>query len=140
MQVAAAVAQLDVLMSLAKAALASSEHGPMCRPTVTYEHPSGAADKPFFLAKALRHVTQIRLSQAGAFVPNSVDLGADDAPFMLLTGPNTGGKSTLMRQARPSRRHLLTSPPGCAGNASGMAHKIAGSSTTFVHPVLCIVT
>lgn len=33
------------------------------------------------------------------FVPNSIKLDTDDnAKLMLLTGPNMGGKSTLMRQ------------------------------------------
>jgi DNA mismatch repair protein MSH6 len=32
-------------------------------------------------------------------VPNDVNLGGEQhAPFMLLTGPNMGGKSTLLRQ------------------------------------------
>ena len=34
----------------------------------------------------------------GSFVPNNVQLG-DEAPgFIVLTGPNMGGKSTLLRQ------------------------------------------
>lgn len=99
MQAAAATAELDALMSLALAALAGGEHGNMCRPCVTAAHPSGGA-APFFRARGLRHATHIQLSQAAAFVPNDIDLGVTDAPFMLLTGPNTGGKSTLMRQAR----------------------------------------
>lgn len=98
MQVAQAAAELDVLMSLARAALAGCDTGPMCRPTLTNTHPDGSTDKPFFQAKQLRHATSITLTSAGAFVPNDVDLGVGDAPFMLLTGPNTGGKSTLMRQ------------------------------------------
>lgn len=34
------------------------------------------------------------------FIPNGIKLGCDDntAPLILLTGPNMGGKSTLMRQ------------------------------------------
>ena len=107
MQVSHAVAELDVLMALARAAFAGEEHGAMCRPAVTFAHPRGGTTKPFFQAKALRHVTSIQLSTAGAFVPNSVDLGIDDAPFMLLTGPNTGGKSTLMRQVRALDLPLL---------------------------------
>lgn len=93
-----ACSELDALMSLAQAALAGYSSGPMCRPSVTLEHPVDGSDKPFFRVKALRNATQIRLSGAGAFVPNDIDLGTEEAPFMLLTGPNTGGKSTLMRQ------------------------------------------
>eukprot|EP00892_Ulva_mutabilis_P010533 jgi/Ulvmu1/7852/UM004_0083.1 len=97
-KVSQACSELDALMSLAQAALAGYSSGPMCRPTVTVEHPEGGSDRAFFRVKALRNATQIRLSGAGAFVPNDIDLGTTEAPFMLLTGPNTGGKSTLMRQ------------------------------------------
>jgi DNA mismatch repair ATPase MutS len=48
----------------------------------------------------LRHPTAIRLASAAAFVPNSIELGVSGAAFVLLTGPNMGGKSTLMRQVR----------------------------------------
>jgi DNA mismatch repair ATPase MutS len=99
-QVATAAAELDALLSLAHAALLAPDGGAMCRPTVMAAHPAGRQGAPFLRARALRHVNDIQLSQAGAFVPNDVDLGVADAPFMLLTGPNTGGKSTLMRQVR----------------------------------------
>lgn len=97
-QVSRASGRLDALLSLAVAAQAGQDSGPMCRPIVTLKHPNGGTDCPFFQAKALHNATQIKLSGAGAFVPNNIDLGVSDAPFMLLTGPNTGGKSTLMRQ------------------------------------------
>ena len=32
------------------------------------------------------------------FIPNGISLGENSAPLALLTGPNMGGKSTLMRQ------------------------------------------
>jgi len=32
------------------------------------------------------------------FIPNGITLGGTNAPLALLTGPNMGGKSTLMRQ------------------------------------------
>lgn len=32
------------------------------------------------------------------FIPNGITLGGESAPLALLTGPNMGGKSTLMRQ------------------------------------------
>ena len=32
------------------------------------------------------------------FIPNGIKLGGTNAPLALLTGPNMGGKSTLMRQ------------------------------------------
>ncbi len=32
------------------------------------------------------------------FIPNGITLGKSSPPVALLTGPNMGGKSTLMRQ------------------------------------------
>lgn len=46
-----------------------------------------------FRAAALRHP-----AASVAFVPNDIQLGGGRAPFMLLTGANMGGKSTLLRQ------------------------------------------
>jgi len=90
------IASLDALMSLAKAAACGD--GPMCCPEfvkVSDEDASGG--KPIFHATQLRHPAGISGGK-GAFVPNDVHLGGDAAPFMLLTGPNMGGKSTIMRQ------------------------------------------
>ena len=51
-----------------------------------------------------------------AFVRNDVVLGADDAPgCMLLTGPNMGGKSTLLRQVALA---VITAHIGCRVPAS----------------------
>jgi DNA mismatch repair protein MSH6 len=52
-----------------------------------------------FDAKALCHPAGIT-GRDGVFVPNDISLGGSPAapPFMLLTGPNMGGKSTLLRQ------------------------------------------
>lgn len=46
-----------------------------------------------FSAAALRHP-----AATDAFVPNDIQLGGGRARFMLLTGANMGGKSTLLRQ------------------------------------------
>lgn len=110
-QVSRASGRLDALLALAVASQAGQDSGPMCRPTVTLQHPNGDTDAPFFQAKALRNATQIKLSGAGAFVPNDVDLGGHDAPFMLLTGPNTGGKSTIIRQVRVHRTAAVRNTP-----------------------------
>src|SRR5688500_16594312 len=51
------------------------------------------------------------LDRMGAqFIPNDVSVGGSDAPILLLTGPNMGGKSTILRQVR-----LIFSPCCCAG-------------------------
>ncbi|KFM28138.1 DNA mismatch repair protein Msh6 [Auxenochlorella protothecoides] len=93
-------AQLDALLSLAVAA--GSSAGPMCRPEIL---PWSDVGGPMFEAKDLRHPVSAVMEAAamssgggGGFVPNDVSLGADAPPFLVLTGPNMGGKSTLMRQ------------------------------------------
>ena len=66
----------------------------MCRPSVTY------SAEPFIEVEEGRHPC---VSQ-DSFIPNSSRLGPLDSEadstgvFTLLTGPNMGGKSTLMRQ------------------------------------------
>lgn len=50
-----------------------------------------------FQAQALRHPA-LGLPSGGSFVPNDVHLGGQAPPFLVLTGPNMGGKSTLLRQ------------------------------------------
>ncbi len=46
----------------------------------------------------LRHPVVERLAAAGSFVPNDIELDAEGARLMVITGPNMAGKSTLMRQ------------------------------------------
>ncbi|KAG2496433.1 hypothetical protein HYH03_005657 [Edaphochlamys debaryana] len=113
-RVVEAVADLDALMSLAGHALAPPDGGPMCRPRLVPPirlegAPEGSpATAAVFEALELRHPAGIGGRNNGAFVPNDVRLGgtvgpdgsgfAPSAPFVLLSGPNMGGKSTLLRQ------------------------------------------
>lgn len=87
----AAAAELDVLISLSLAA--SYADAPVCVPKFI---PYTAGSKPVFNAEQLRH--PCGLVGGGAFVPNDICLGGSEPLFMLLTGPNMGGKSTLLRQ------------------------------------------
>ncbi|GIL69309.1 hypothetical protein Vretimale_13435 [Volvox reticuliferus] len=104
-----AVADLDALMSLAAHALSSTDGGPMCRPKLipsrVCNSDDGSEPGPVFDAVALRHPAGISGRNNGAFVPNDVRLGGNlkggpeiAPPFILLSGPNMGGKSTLLRQ------------------------------------------
>ena len=45
------------------------------------------------------------IASGGSFVPNDIQLGGEAPGFIVLTGPNMGGKSTLLRQV-----HLYTEP------------------------------
>lgn len=51
-----------------------------------------------FRAKQLRHPAGVATTSCGSFVPNDISLGGEAPSFILLTGPNMGGKSTLLRQ------------------------------------------
>ncbi|KAJ2611116.1 DNA mismatch repair protein msh6, partial [Coemansia sp. RSA 1365] len=87
------VAELDCLLALAAASAAMGT--PTCRPTVV-EPAAGAA--AFVDFRQLRHPC---VAPAAGFVANDITLGgkaADAASMILLTGPNMGGKSTLLRQ------------------------------------------
>nr|XP_023894914.1 DNA mismatch repair protein MSH6 [Quercus suber] len=95
-QLVSATAELDVLISLA---IASEYYeGPTSRPIIL---DSSSPDKvPCFSAKSLGHpVLRSDSLGKGTFVPNEIMIGGSSHPsFILLTGPNMGGKSTLLRQ------------------------------------------
>ena len=106
---AEAVSTLDALTSLAVAAEELAASGAeTCTPSVLEATPGRA---PFLRAEKVRHPCLTSLVSGNAFVPNDVrlggvsgafeeggDAGATDSPILLLTGPNMGGKSTLLRQ------------------------------------------
>ncbi len=86
------LATLDVLAGLAEIA---ETHG-FVRPEIV--------DQPVLEIEEGRHPVVERMLDSGRFVPNSVSLrahagGVGPARFLLVTGPNMGGKSTVMRQA-----------------------------------------
>ncbi|XP_065095501.1 probable DNA mismatch repair protein Msh6 [Ochlerotatus camptorhynchus] len=78
---------LDVLTSLAE--YARSE-GNMCVPEILDDDQG----QIFELEEGIHPC----ISDSENYIPNGVNIGGDDAPLILLTGPNMGGKSTLMRQ------------------------------------------
>src|SRR5690606_5430332 len=45
-----------------------------------------------------RHPVVEKTLKAGEFVPNSISMDNENKRFILITGPNMGGKSTYMRQ------------------------------------------
>jgi DNA mismatch repair protein MSH6 len=83
-----AMAKLDCLLSLAKASMLMSE--PKCRPVIV------DSTEAFCDLKEVRHAC---ITETTSFIPNDIALGVkDDGRMILLTGPNMGGKSTLLRQ------------------------------------------
>ncbi len=94
------LAHLDAVLSLAEV---SAQPG-FSRPQF-YE---GSSTPSFVRFKNARHPCLAQTYQGGEYIPNDATLGAapagiaDDAPgapnMLLLTGPNMGGKSTLLRQ------------------------------------------
>lgn len=90
--VAESLARLDVLAGLSEIAETHSH----VRPEVV--------DEPVLDIEEGRHPVVERMLEAGRFVPNNLSLRAGagaggPARFVLLTGPNMGGKSTVMRMS-----------------------------------------
>ncbi|KAJ3677409.1 hypothetical protein LUZ60_003133 [Juncus effusus] len=96
-QLVSITAELDVLMSLAIAG--DYYEGPTCRPIIK-PISSNPQTAPTFLATSLGHpLLKSESLNKGSFVPNDVTIGGpSSASCLLLTGPNMGGKSTLLRQ------------------------------------------
>ena len=82
---ARAVAELDVLASLAEVAAVER----YVRPTVTHGYDLRIC--------AGRHPVVERMMPREKFIPNDVTL-TEDARVIILTGPNMAGKSTVLRQ------------------------------------------
>ena len=81
------IARLDCLLSFAKAA---EEHR-YVRPVV--------ADDCVLQIKAGRHpVIETQLPMGEEYVPNDIELDAEQQQIMIITGPNMAGKSALLRQ------------------------------------------
>lgn len=89
------LAELDVLISLA---IASDYYeGHTCQPLFSKSQCQN--EVPCFSAKNLGHpILRSDSLGEGTFVPNDITIGGSGANFILLTGPNMGGKSTLLRQ------------------------------------------
>ncbi|NWQ63822.1 MSH6 protein, partial [Neopipo cinnamomea] len=94
------IAVLDVLMSLAR--YSQDGDGPLCRPVIVLPVDSAP---PFLELRNSRHPCITKTFFGDDFIPNDIVIGSRDegssseASCVLVTGPNMGGKSTLMRQA-----------------------------------------
>jgi DNA mismatch repair protein MutS len=85
-QSARAVAELDVLSTYAEVASLYGWTRPLVDTSTELELRAG------------RHPVLERVLPEGSFVPNDVVLNTAEQRLMLITGPNMGGKSTVMRQ------------------------------------------
>eukprot|EP01060_Flectonema_neradi_P022664 TRINITY_DN3090_c0_g3_i2.p1 TRINITY_DN3090_c0_g3~~TRINITY_DN3090_c0_g3_i2.p1 ORF type:complete len:383 (+),score=83.87 TRINITY_DN3090_c0_g3_i2:108-1256(+) len=87
------LATLDCLCSLAVTSSGSN----MTRPIVK-DREGGA---PYLRAKNVIHplMRPGALSKSDTMVANDIMIGGDEPPVILITGPNMGGKSTIMRCA-----------------------------------------
>eukprot|EP00397_Hematodinium_sp_SG-2012_P001305 GEMP01001306.1.p1 GENE.GEMP01001306.1~~GEMP01001306.1.p1 ORF type:complete len:1145 (+),score=265.37 GEMP01001306.1:50-3484(+) len=86
------VAEIDALISLAL--VCDCPYGPMVRPEFV---PVGPDDNGVLDFQDLRH--PVAEHHCDSFVPNDVACGGVGQPAILLvTGPNMGGKSTVLRQ------------------------------------------
>lgn len=86
------LAELDATMSLSVASRPTGQL-PVCRPEIVDTGASG--ETVFELVKAWH---PIMASHNDNFIANDTKLGGAHANCMVLTGPNMGGKSTLLRQ------------------------------------------
>ncbi|GFH28140.1 DNA mismatch repair protein [Haematococcus lacustris] len=133
------IAELDALMSLASHAL--NTEGGVCRPTLAPHSPDSP---PVFSAQGLRHPAGLP-GRIGSFVPNDIQLGGPaQPPFIVLTGPNMGGKSTLLRQTClaalmaqvgacvPADALTLTPVDAIFVRMGAKDHIMTGQSTFFV--------
>ncbi|XP_075514538.1 LOW QUALITY PROTEIN: DNA mismatch repair protein MSH7 [Primulina tabacum] len=99
-QVIHAINNIDVLRSFAVAAINSA--GVMCRPVLfpqsKFLNPAIEVMHPLLETKGLWHPYALG-ENGGLPVPNNIHLGGNGRVpcTMLLTGPNMGGKSTLLR-------------------------------------------
>ncbi|KAJ8248293.1 hypothetical protein GJAV_G00240470 [Gymnothorax javanicus] len=121
------MAVLDVLLCLSR--YSQGGDGPMARPQVL--HPRDAPEsRPFLDLRGSRHPCVTTTFFGDDFIPNDVfigcrgdgdeELGEDEgrATCVLVTGPNMGGKSTLMRQ---SGLIVILAQLGCYVPAEGLS-------------------
>ncbi|XP_063300004.1 DNA mismatch repair protein Msh6 [Pelobates fuscus] len=94
-------AVLDVLLSLSQ--YSKGGDGPVCRPIILLPDDTS----PFLELRGSRHPCITKTFFGDDFIPNDIVIGCRDeedsdnseAHCVLVTGPNMGGKSTLLRQA-----------------------------------------
>jgi DNA mismatch repair protein MSH6 len=102
-----ALAELDALLSLAT--YSANADGPMCRPVfvafnaMQVDGDDNGHDVQSLELRGAWHpsVAATQARGSAGFIPNDIVLGSEENParFVLVTGPNMGGKSTTLRLA-----------------------------------------
>ena len=90
------IAQLDVLTSFAVTSVTAPI--PYCKPKLLNK------EEKILILESARHPC-IELQSGVSFIPNDVIFRPDQQMFIILTGPNMGGKSTYIRQVSVSADH-----------------------------------
>lgn len=106
---------LDVLLCLSQ--YSQGGDGPMTRPQVLLPEDNNQS-APFLDLRGSRHPCVTKTFFGDDFIPNDISIGCPgseeeegeekgQAPCVLVTGPNMGGKSTLMRQVGSLGNYIL---------------------------------
>lgn len=96
-QLNAKVAMLDVILAFAH--VSANAPSPYVRPTMS-PMSTGVADGDAagdLKVEAARHPV-LEVQEEVSFIPNDVEMVQGESEFLVITGPNMGGKSTFIRQ------------------------------------------
>ncbi|PKA63420.1 DNA mismatch repair protein MSH7 [Apostasia shenzhenica] len=146
-QVIHALNSIDVLQSFAATAISSpgSMSRPHFRPAISLNSSNRGNKGPTLLVKGLWHPYAVGHNENGQ-VPNDVNLGEDTSEkyscALLLTGPNMGGKSTLLRATCLAVilaqlgcyvpcEHCMLSPADVIFTRLGATDRIMSGESTF---------
>ncbi len=116
-ETAAAIAELDVLLSFADTASKNN----YCKPDIVIDGSLQIKDG--------RHPVVEQMLEEEVFVPNDVYLDTGDSRMTIITGPNMSGKSTYMRQ---TALIVLMAQMGCFVPASSARISVADRIFTRV--------
>ena len=92
---AVALGEVDALIGMAH--LATAATGVYCRPTFTHDAPCALGDAASTVDICGARHAVVEAQPGVAYVANDYRMARDSSHFVILTGPNMGGKSTYIR-------------------------------------------
>lgn len=106
------IADLDTLLALAHVSASRGYVRPSLSPLGTGDTILRDSRHPLVEAAALSTSSNLGASEVstGSFIPNDIELVRGRSQFVIVTGPNMGGKSTYIRQAGVS---VVMAQMGC---------------------------